>query len=188
MRDLARILEALLFSTDRPLVVTELARAAGSEEEETSEALERLNNEYSRLGSAVELRQVAGGWQMVTRSEYAPWIARMGRSRPSARLSQAALETLAIIAYRQPLTKPEVEGVRGVECGGVLRTLMERRMIELGPRKETAGRPFTYITTQEFLVHFGLVSLADMPRIEEVDTLIGREEGLFPPVQSGEDE
>jgi segregation and condensation protein B len=179
MKDLTGIVEALLFSSNVPITTTELAKATGAKEAELGESLTALSAELEKGNRAVLLRQVAGGWQLFTRPEYSPWIARLGKVRPQARLSQAALETLAIIAYRQPVTKAEVEGIRGVECSGVLRTLLERRMIEIGERKETAGRPFTYVTTTEFLAHFGLRTLADLPRMEEVEMLVGRDDGLF---------
>jgi segregation and condensation protein B len=187
MKDLTGIVEALLFSSNVPISTAELAKATGAKEAELGESLTGLAKELEEGKRAVLLRQVAGGWQLFTRPEYSPWIARLGKVRPQARLSQAALETLAIIAYRQPITKAEVEGIRGVECSGVLRTLLERRMIEMGERKETAGRPFTYVTTTEFLSHFGLRTLADLPRMEEVEMLVGRDDGLFVEQKTGEE-
>jgi segregation and condensation protein B len=161
------VVEALLFASDIPLEaerireVLDLADAA-----EASELVEELRARYAAADRALAIVEVGGGYRMVTRSEIAPWLVRLARSRTRARLSRPALETLAIVAYRQPVSRPEVDAVRGVNSDAVLDNLLERRLIRIGGRKEAPGRPFLYETTREFLVAFGLRDLADLPKVE----------------------
>jgi segregation and condensation protein B len=131
-------------------------------------AIERLNKAYDEHGRAFRVEPVSGGYRLMTRPEYAPVIAAMHRARASTRLSRSALETLAIIAYRQPMTRAELEAIRGVACGEVLRSLLDRKMIKITGRAEELGRPMLYGTTAQFLDAFGLASIKDLPKPEEL--------------------
>jgi segregation and condensation protein B len=161
------VVEALLFASDIPLEaerireVLDLADAA-----EASELVEELRARYAAADRALAIVEVGGGYRMVTRPEIAPWLLRLARSRTRARLSRPALETLAIVGYRQPVSRPEVDAVRGVNSDAVLDNLLERRLIRISGRKEAPGRPFLYETTREFLVAFGLRDLTDLPKVE----------------------
>src|SRR5687767_4836318 len=181
--ELKSILEALLFSAQRPLPARDLheslARAAEqiaemaaavkkSTEAEVQAALEELAADYATGRHSYELTCVAGAWQFVSRPEYAPWVkAVIGERVRAPRFSQPALETLAIIAYRQPLTRAEIEQIRGVSVDGVMQTLVERGLVEQVGRAEVPGRPMTYGTTALFLEYFGLRTLADLPAADE---------------------
>jgi segregation and condensation protein B len=183
MMELKPILEAILFSSQKPLSPAELrdvlARAAEQSEDagafkkvkldELNKALETLASEHETARRSFRLVCVAGSWQFVTQPDFAPWLkALVGeRNRPS-RLSQPALETLAIIAYRQPLTRAEIEQIRGVSVDGVMQTLIERELVEQVGRAEVIGRPMNYGTTKTFLEYFGLRSLEDLPAADEL--------------------
>jgi len=161
--------EAVLMSTDRPLGDTKLRDALGLTDEPGAKeaidaAIETLNVEYERTGRAFRIEQVAGGRRVLTLPQYGPVLDRLHGQRQQARLSQAALETLAIIAYRQPVLRAELEAIRGVACGEVLRGLMERRLVRIVGRAEELGRPMLYGTTREFLQVFGLSGLDDLPK------------------------
>lgn len=170
-----RMLEALLFASQAPLSAADLARAdEGLDEERVEEALAELRAEYDREERAFEIVEVAGGWQILTRPEYAPVLERFDTVPTASRLSSPALETLAILAYRQPVGRAEVEEIRGVGAGGVLRTLLERDLIEVVGRGEGLGRPLLYGTTQYFLQHFGFRSTGDLPRPEELPVVLAR--------------
>ena len=125
-----------------------------------------LRERYAARDSALEIVEAGGGYRMLTRPEVAPWLVRLARSRTRARLSRPALETLAIVAYRQPASRPDIDAIRGVNSEGVLDNLMEKRMVRIAGRKEAPGRPFLYETTREFLVAFGLRDLGDLPQVE----------------------
>ncbi len=158
-----RIVEALLFVFGQPMPLKRLCEAIPeAEPAQVREALEALKQEYA-AGRAVRLQEVGGGYQLVTDEELAPWIKRALQSPRPDSVSTAALETLSIIAYRQPMTKAEIEAIRGVDVTASLDTLVERRFVRLAGRKETPGRPFLYATTPEFLRHFGLKSLEALP-------------------------
>jgi segregation and condensation protein B len=158
-------LEALLFVSGEPVSLADLARALALEEIAVEAALRSLQIGLAERGSGLQLLRIAGGWQLATRPEHAEAIGRL-LTRASSKLSRAAMETLAIIAYRQPITAPELEAVRGVSVGGVLKTLAERRLIAEAGRKATVGRPMLYVTTPDFLHYFGLHDLAQMPPLE----------------------
>jgi segregation and condensation protein B len=188
--ELKSILESLLFSAQKPLRSTELrdifAAAAELEdadatvkslkkvkESELTAALEQLAQEHEAAGRSYRLVCVAEAWQFVTQPEYAPWLkALVGVKARPPRLSQPALETLAIIAYRQPITRAEVEQIRGVSVDGVMQTIMERGLVEVTGRAEVVGRPPTYGTTALFLEYFGLRSLAELPAADELRKLV----------------
>jgi segregation and condensation protein B len=164
MPDPLAVVEALLFASDEPLSaeriqdVLELSDAA-----EARALVEALRAQYAQGERALTIVEVAGGYRMVTRPELAPWLMKLARGRSRQRLSRPALETLAIVAYRQPVSRPEVDALRGVNSEAVLESLLERRLIRIAGRKDAPGRPFLYETTREFLVAFGLRDLGDLP-------------------------
>jgi segregation and condensation protein B len=169
---LRQIVEALLLAAHEPL---SLQRLAGIATEASSaaveEAIDALNAEYEASGRAFRIEPVAGGFQIRTLAELAPWIAAL-RPAPPLRLSRAALETLAIVAYKQPITRAEVEHVRGVDVGAVLRSLLERHLVRVAGHREVPGRPMLYATSRRFLEVFGLASLADLPTLREIEELL----------------
>lgn len=162
---LAAAVECVLFAAGEPLAISEIARALATDELAAESALRDLQ---LRLGetSGLQLVQIAGGYQLATRPEYSDAVARL-LARGSSKLSRAALETVAIVAYRQPVTQPEIEAVRGVSSSGVLKTLVDRKLIAEVGRKQTIGRPILYGTTRDFLHYFGLNDLADLPPMDE---------------------
>jgi segregation and condensation protein B len=173
----SRIVEALLFASEAPLAPSELARADEALDEERVEAaIAELRAEYDREGRAFTVFEIGGGYQLLTRPEFAPVLERFDSVPASQRLSGPALETLAIIAYRQPVGRAEVEEIRGVGAGGVLKTLAERGLVEVVGRGEGLGRPLLYGTTSFFLQHFGFRSLDDLPRSEELPVVLARRE------------
>jgi len=159
------LIESLLFVADEPVALSDLARALGVSTQVVAEAVETLAQEYSQRG--LRIQRVNGRVQMTTAPEAAPVIERFLGLETSTRLSQAAMETLAIIAYRQPITRPEIDAIRGVSSDGVIRTLLARGLIEEQGRLDTPGRPILYGTTFEFLRCFGLESLEDLPPLED---------------------
>jgi len=181
---LTRVIEALLFSAQKPLSIPEIATAIkGAEgdpagagpnefsrvrEAEVAAALEQLKIDYVEQERAFQLVEKAEGWQLATDPQYAQWVRQLFPAQKPARLSAPALETLAIIAYRQPITRADVEAVRGVNIDGVLQTLMERGLVKIAGRAEVPGRPLLYETTQFFLDHFGLRNLDELPNVEEL--------------------
>ena len=165
--DLVPVVEALLFASDTPVEAERLREVLGLAAPADARALvETFRQQLADEGRGLQVLEVGGGFRLVTRPELSPWLVKLARSRTRARLSRPALETLAIIAYRQPVSRPEVDGVRGVNSEGVLDNLLERRMIRVAGRKDSPGRPFLYETTREFLVAFGLRDLAELPSVE----------------------
>lgn len=201
--ELKSILEAILFSAQKPLTVRELRDVLGgalehaegnetvkgfrrTKEEEVNAALELLAQEHQQAARTYRLVCVAGAWQFVTEPDYAPWLkALVGHKARPPRLSQPALETLAIIAYRQPVTRAEVEQVRGVAVDGVMQTLLERGLVEQLGRAEVIGRPMTYGTTPVFLEYFGLRSLEDLPAADELRRIVVQKPEGLPTVDPG---
>jgi segregation and condensation protein B len=182
---LNQVIEALLFAAQKPLTARELVAAikgAGGEDEllsnefaKTTESqvaatLEQMKIEYGQQGRAFQLAEKSEGWQLVSDPAYAPWVRQLFPAVKPARLTPPSLETLAIIAYRQPITRADVEAVRGVAVDGVLQNLMERGLVKIGGRAEVPGRPLLYETTQFFLEHFGLRDLDELPNAEELRT------------------
>jgi segregation and condensation protein B len=164
--DLPRVVEAMLFAAHESLPSRRIARAIGYvTEQRIADAIAGLARRYDAQRSPLMLAEIAGGWRLVTRPEYAPFLARLFSKAEKERLSQAALETLAIIAYRQPATRAEVEAVRGVLVGPVLRLLQEKRLIKVTGRAEVVGRALQYGTTRRFLDHFGLASIEELPKV-----------------------
>ena len=164
---LRRSLEGLLFITDRPLSAAELGRLVGvRDQDRIVSVVEDLRRELEERALGYRLIAVAEGWQMATRAELAPYVRRLFSDRATMRLSSAAQETLSIVAYKQPLTRAEIEAIRGVEVIAALETLLEKRLVKVVGRRETVGRPLMYGTTLEFLRHFGLRSLEDLPPLD----------------------
>jgi segregation and condensation protein B len=171
MDDLKNIIESLLFVSEEPLSLDRIIEVTGtSDRKQIRGALGTLTAEYEGKNGAFTLREVAGGYQFRTRPEYVPWIKRLLQPKPS-RLSKAALETLAIIAYKQPIIRSDIEHLRGVDCGGVLRMLLERKLVRVLGRKEIPGRPIIYATTKQFLEVFELKNLNDLPSPKEIEEL-----------------
>src|SRR5690349_13731971 len=168
--------EALLFSSDQPLTLSLLAEALGAPADQVSSALEELGADYKAREAGVELREMAGGWIVTTTAEQHEWVARMLRGKRKMRLSRAALETLAIIAYKQPVTKSEIEAIRGVDSSGTLATLLERSLVTIKGRSTVVGRPLLYGSTGDFLHYVGLKALADLRRPEELRALVAARE------------
>jgi segregation and condensation protein B len=161
--------EAALFTADEPLNPRRLAAAAGlADGSEARRLVERLQLLYESDGTAFQVEEIAGGFQLLTRPEYHRWLVRLHRTGHDLRLSAAARETLAIVAYRQPVMRAEVEGIRGVQCGEVLRQLMEKGLVRIAGRHESLGRPVLYGTTRKFLQIFGLKSLRELPLAEQL--------------------
>jgi segregation and condensation protein B len=160
--------EAILFSTDSPLNASRIAQAGELARSAVRGAIEQLNQRYEQMGCAFRIEQIAGGFQMLTLPQFHDVLARLLRSRSDSRLSQAALEALAIVAYRQPILRADMEAIRGVSCGEVLRGLMEKQLVKIVGRAEVPGRPMLYGTTRRFLEVFGLASLDELPRAQEL--------------------
>ncbi|MBS0149728.1 MAG: SMC-Scp complex subunit ScpB [Nitrospira sp.] len=181
MDELQGILEALLFVSAEPLPVTRLVAAIGTVSRgEVEEALHHLGRGLEQEGRGVRLVAVAGGYRLVTKQDYASWVKRLDKAKTAAKLSRSALESLAIIAYKQPLVRGEIEEIRGVETSGVLRTLLERKLVRIVGRKEVPGRPIMYGTTKFFLEHFGLSDLSQLPPLREFKELGEAEQALLP--------
>ncbi len=165
---LERIVESVLFAAATPVSLRRLVEILGGPtSKEVHAAVERLKSEYATGQRGIQLREVAGGYQLRTARENAEWVRAIFREKPS-RLGRAALETLAIVAYKQPVTRAEIEAIRGVDVDGVLSTLMARRLIKMAGRKEAVGRPLLYVTTPEFLEVFGLKDLNELPSLKEL--------------------
>ena len=168
-----QIVEAVLFASDAPLTADEIARADEMlDEDQVEDALHLLRAEYDDAARAFQVVDLAEGYQILTRPEFAPYLERFDNVPRPSRLSGPAIETLAIIAYRQPIGRLEMEYIRGVGASGVIRTLQDRRLIDIVGREEGLGRPLLYGTTQHFLEHFGFRSLEDLPRPEELPILL----------------
>ena len=170
------IVEALIFASPEPLTPKALYRLLDAEpREDVDAALASLRADYERPGG-LQIVEVAGGFQIVTRSDLNEWVRKLFHERTTQKLSLQSLETLAVIAYKQPITAPEIAEIRGVSSsGGVLATLVERRLIKTVGRKQVVGRPFMYATTREFLERFGLNDLSDLPKVEEMSDALGFE-------------
>ena len=167
------IAEAVLFASDAPLSLRELSQILDDVGEEVvGGCIEALNERYEQGGHGFEIRHVADGYQLSSKAAYAKWIRRLYRGRIPSRLTQAALECLAIVAYKQPISRTEVEAIRGVNVDGVLRTLLDRNLIRIAGRGEGVGRPILYATTVDFLRYFGLNNLSDLPKLDELNELL----------------
>lgn len=181
MRELKAILEAVLFVSPEPVPVARLMSIVGTvSKAEVVQALDVLTHDLDQEGRGIQLVQVAGGYRLVTKQEYGPWLKRMDKAKAAQKLSRSALESLAIIAYKQPLVRAEIEEIRGVETSGVLRTLCERKLVRIVGRKDVPGRPIMYGTTKFFLEHFGLQDLTQLPPLREFKELGESEQALLP--------
>ena len=175
--------EALLFASDAPLPTERLAELVGFlGREEAEQAVSELNSKYEQNGSSFRIREIAGGYQMYTLPEYSDWIEAMYAKVRKQRLSKAALETLSLIAYKQPVTRVEIDLIRGVQSDAALKTLLERELVSITGRAQTVGRPLLYGTTDQFLIHFGLNDLSELPKLKELETVVGPAPELEPAV------
>jgi segregation and condensation protein B len=163
------LVEAALFAADEPLNARRLAVVAGlADASEARRLVRKLQSFYDQGGTAFQVEEIAGGFQLLSRAEYHPWLIRLRRTSNELRLSAAARETLAIVAYRQPIMRADIEAIRGVQCGELLRLLMEKGLVRIAGRHDSLGRPVLYGTTKKFLQVFGLRSLRDLPQVEQL--------------------
>lgn len=168
------IAEAIIFVSDEPISSKAIADIIDEDKETVRAAVEQLQEEYEERRGGLQIREIAGGWQIATRTEYHEEIRRFLKTRPSAKLSLASLETLAVIAYKQPVTVPEILEIRGVQSASAIKTLLEKRLIVTKGHKETVGRPMQYGTSKDFLIQFGLKDLSDLPSIEDFEDLVNQ--------------
>jgi segregation and condensation protein B len=173
--ELKSITEALIFVADEPINVKTIADVIDVDREAVEKALAELVEGYDARASGLQLREIAGGWQIATRPEHHENVRAYLKSKPSAKLSLASLETLAVIAYKQPVTVPEILEIRGVQSPSAIKTLLDKRLIVAKGRKETVGRPMMYGTSKEFLIQFGLKDLSELPSVEDFQDLAGGE-------------
>jgi len=163
------VLEALIFVADKPLTNNEIKEVLeGITESEIDDLINTLNTEYADTGRSFRIAAIAGGYQMATEPEFGPWLKKLYKAQLKEKLSMPALETLAIIAYKQPATRAEIEAIRGVNADGVTRNLLEKGLIRISGRKDAPGRPLLYSTTPEFLEHFGLGAISDLPEAPQI--------------------
>jgi len=164
-------IEAMLFASEKPLTMEQVRAALDKmDPAEVRRLIDELKAEYEQNNRGIRITEVAGGWMMITASGFAPFLKKLFKDRHTERLSKQALESLAIIAYKQPLTRLEIESLRNVNVDGVMKSLLDKNLIRICGRKKVPGRPFVYGTTRQFLEHFGLMSLEDLPKIEELNT------------------
>lgn len=175
-----QILESLLFASDAPVGLATLAEvladAGGPDPAAVRSLLDELSRELEESGRGVALVEIAGGYQLLSRRECAPWIEKMLRSRRKVRLSRAGLETLAIVAYKQPITKVEIDSIRGVDSSGSLHTLLERNLVLIAGRSKGVGRPLLYATSTDFLQYMGINDLSDLPELKELGSILEERE------------
>jgi segregation and condensation protein B len=184
-QELSSALEAIIYAADEPVSLEQLARAVETEKHEVRAALDLLVASYQTDEHGIEVRKVAGGWKLYTKAQHHEVVRKFIKAlRPPVRLTMPALETLAVIAYKQPVTGPEINEIRGVNCGGVLKTLLEKRLISTAGRKAVIGRPILYRTSKEFLMRFGLSDLEELPSLKEFEQLaqaaLGTDDGIAP--------
>ncbi|HEV2493042.1 MAG TPA: SMC-Scp complex subunit ScpB [Terriglobia bacterium] len=170
---LQALIEAILYVAPEPVTIEVIAKALeGEERERVKRKLEELVQDFERADHGIQIRQVAGGYKFSSKAEHHEVVRKFVKSlKPPLRLSKQALETLAVIAYRQPVTVPEIQEIRGVDCGGVIHTLMEKKLVVTAGRKSVVGRPILYRTTRDFLVHFGLKDTSELPSLREFEEL-----------------
>ncbi len=189
-QELKGALEATIYAADEPATLEQLAQALGEEKSAVRAALDELVASCAGEERGIEIRAVAGGWKMYTKPQHHEAVRRFIRSlRPPLRLTMPALETLAVIAYKQPATLPEIQEIRGVNCAGVIKTLLEKRLIVTAGRKEALGRPILYRTSKDFLMRFGLSDIDELPSLKEFEQLareaLGSDEGIAPVTEEG---
>lgn len=174
MEELKRIIEALLFAAPEPLTLSRIKTIVpGTEAKDIIESIEELRKEYGGDARAFQIVEVANGYQLTTKPDYAIWVDKLFEARSKSRLSRPALETLAVVAYKQPVVRSTIESIRGVNVDGVLRTLMERDLVRIVGRTDGPGRPLLFGTTKEFLLRFGISRISDLPKLEEIENLTG---------------
>lgn len=181
--NIKQIIEALLFAADEPLTINRILQVLENRKaEDITPAIDALNEEYANSGRTFRICKIGGGLQLVTKPEFSKYIKSMYKGKTRTRLSHAALEVLSIIAFKQPVSRPEIDQIRGVNSDGVVRTLLERNMILIAGRAEAVGRPLLYGTTADFLRYFGINDISDLPRPRELEELLGsaQEELKFP--------
>ena len=183
--ELKGALEAIIYAADEPATLEQLAEAVGADKSEVRAALDELVASYAGDDRGIEIRRVAGGYKFYTKVHYHEAVRKFIKSlRPPLRLTMPALETLAVISYKQPVTLPEIQEIRGVNCAGVVKTLLEKRLITTAGRKPVIGRPILYRTSKEFLMRFGLSGLDELPSLKEFEQLaraaLGSDEGIAP--------
>ena len=171
--ELKAIAEALIFVAEEPINVKTIADVLKIDQGSVSQAIESLVDDYAQRPGGLQLREIAGGWQIGTKAEHHEHVRAYLKSKPSAKLSLASLETLAVIAYKQPVTVPEILEIRGVQSPSAIKTLLDKRLIVAKGRKETVGRPMMYGTSKEFLLQFGLKDLSELPSVEDFQDLAG---------------
>ena len=170
--NLKSAVEALIFASEKPITVEQIKKVLGDlDTPGINKIIEELMREYETQNRGIRIIEIAGGFQMMTNSNFAPFLKKLFKNRYSDKLSKPALESLAIIAYKQPLTKAEIESLRNVNVDGVMKSLLDKNLIRVCGRKKVPGRPFVFGTTREFLEHFGLKSLADLPKMEDFTVL-----------------
>jgi segregation and condensation protein B len=179
-------LEAIIYAADDPATLDQISKALGIEKPEARAALEQLVTAYQTEDRGIEVRKVAGGWRFYTKAQHHDVVRKFIKSlQPPLRLTMPALETLAVIAYKQPVTVPEINEIRGVHVGGVIKTLLEKRLITTAGRKEVIGRPILYRTSKQFMMRFGLSDLDELPSLKEFEALaqaaLGSDEGIAEP-------
>jgi segregation and condensation protein B len=173
IEELKPVIESLIFVSEEPIGAKQLAALLdGETAEDIEEASDRLMEEFNARGGGLEMRKLAGGYRITTRPELSEYVRRYLKSQPSARLSIAALETLAVIAYKQPITIPEILEIRGVTSTSAIKTLLDRRLIVAKGHKQVVGRPMMYGTSKEFLIQFGLNDLSELPNLEDFEDLM----------------
>lgn len=167
INELVPVIESLLLVAAEPLSADKIREITGGEKKTVQQAIEEIKTRFDADFHGIKLAALAGGYRLITNQENAPWVKKLLAVKSSARLSKPGLETLSIIAYKQPVIRADIEEIRGVDCGGVLKTLLERRLIKIVGRKDIPGRPILYGTTKEFLQYFGLNNLSDLPTLKE---------------------
>ena len=182
-REIQAALEAIIYAADEPATIDQIAKALGIEKPQAREALEQLTATYQSDDRGIEVRKVAGGWKFYTKAQHHDVVRKFIKSlQPPLRLTMPALETLAVIAYKQPATVPEINEIRGVHVGGVIKTLLEKKLITTAGRKEVIGRPILYRTSKQFMLRFGLSDLDELPSLKEFEALaqaaLGADEGI----------
>ncbi len=170
LREICPVIEALLFATNQPLTIKRLTEITGKEKREILKAIEELRNEYDGTNRAFQIEEIAGGFLLLSRKQYHRWVVRLEKKVQESKLSPAAMETLSIIAYKQPILRATIEAIRGVESSQMLRSLMDKGMVKVTGKDETLGRPLLYGTTKRFLDQFGLPSLRELPRTQELSS------------------
>lgn len=171
------VIEALLFSSDKPLLLEQMKHVLGLDTNQIHLVLEELRLEYENSCRGLRVIEVAGGFQMATAADFSPFLKKLYKERRAERLSKPALETLAIIAYKQPVTRMEIESLRNVNIDGVMGSLVEKNLIRVTGRKKAPGRPYVFGTTRQFMEHFGLKTLEDLPKMEDFTRIAGEKTG-----------